>query len=68
MNKVTERKLKVGYASKIKGNAGRTRLEHTPKLILQGNWFAKAGFAIGEATRIIVADSFIQIVKEAKHA
>ncbi len=59
-----ERELKVGY--KCTQSSTTHKLKRTPKIILTGNWLAKAGFFIGDFTKVIVADTFIQLVLKPK--
>lgn len=68
-NKSTKenRFLKVGYLARTQGRTGNRRTVKSPSIKLQGDWLQKAGFLIGEVTRIVVADTYIQIIKEAKN-
>ena len=57
-----KRQLKVGYCSQERKR--QKQLNFYPKLTLQGKWFARAGFVIGEFTTVIVADGIIQIIND----
>jgi len=48
---MTEKRLKIGYG--IRSNASaHAKLKEFPKLTIAGNWFAKAGFKIGDVVTI----------------
>ncbi len=55
------RKLKIGYATKTTGRIYNRKTKSAPKLILQGNWFAAAGFAIGETVSLSISETGIKI-------
>jgi len=58
------RKLKVTEQTRINGRSyGRSIVKRSPKINIAGDWLKKAGFNIGNAVEIFVADSFIQIIK-----
>lgn len=59
-----ERQLKVGY--KCTQSSITRKTKHIPTITLSGNWLAKAGFYIGDFTKVIVADTFIQLVLKPK--
>jgi hypothetical protein len=60
-----DRKIKVSYIATTNGNTIKKETSVNPKITLQGNWLERAGFAIGEITRVMVADGLIQIIKDA---
>jgi Toxin SymE, type I toxin-antitoxin system len=62
------RVLKVGYLSRPKtdyvNNYPKRGFKKVPQLQIGGNWFAAAGFEVGEDVRIIISENCIQILKD----
>lgn len=61
-----ERSLKVGYKCTHSSTPYNKKTKQVPQIILSGNWLQKAGFYIGDFTKVIVADTFIQLVLKPK--
>ena len=57
-----ERLLKISAASTVPERYTR-KINFHPKINISGKWLKTAGFLIGESVRVIVADNYIQIVK-----